>query len=474
MFANKVAKLIVATKAPSWYQPWEYQYQRSSGGSACVVEGPQGRRLLTSGHVVARAIHVQVTRAGDPRKYNARVEHASHDCDLALLSVDDERFFVGTQAVELGELPVPRARVTVWGYPGGGEDLSVTEGLISRIEVCGYTHSGRALLALQTDAAVNPGNSGGPVFEGAGARLVGVALQSHRRQVYQGTHYAVPVTVVRQFLDDLADGQVSGVPDLGIHWQPLENESLRRFVGLADAEDGILVTHVVRGSAADGVLAERDVVTSIDGVAVARDGTVGREHGLRVEFSDVVSRKQVGDECAIGFLRAGRSLSARVTLKAYAALVPLSQPARLPSYFIVGGLVFVPVTKDYMATWEWEKVDHRLKHCFYDQVPTAARDEVVLLSHVLADDVNVGYHEAHGVVRAVNGQQVRDLRSAFEAFRSPPAGYHVIELENRGNRLPDHPNVCSLIVLDAHQAASSAARLLRAHGVPADRSPDLE
>ena len=98
---------------------------------------------------------------------------------------------------------------------------------------------------MQTDAAVNPGNSGAPAFSERGD-LVGVAFQSYKRTISKAA-YLVPIPLVRRFLADARDG-IQGVPELGICWQKIESEALRRYLGLPSDVDGVLVSRVVFGS----------------------------------------------------------------------------------------------------------------------------------------------------------------------------------------------------------------------------------
>lgn len=93
-----------------------------------------------------------------------------------MLDVEDEEFWRGVPPLELGPLPRLQDSVAVVGYPIGGDTISVTAGVVSRIEVTDYSHGSTDLLAIQIDAAINGGNSGGPVFNGSG-QCVGIAFQ---------------------------------------------------------------------------------------------------------------------------------------------------------------------------------------------------------------------------------------------------------------------------------------------------------
>src|SRR5260370_7399197 len=116
---------------------------------------------------------MSVQRENDPRQYSGQVKFIAHDCDLAIVTISDPNFFKTMQPLHLGPLPTIQSGVDVYGYPIGGERLSVTQGIVSRIDFESYSHSGAdSHLAVQIDAAINPGNSGGPVLQNG--KLVGI------------------------------------------------------------------------------------------------------------------------------------------------------------------------------------------------------------------------------------------------------------------------------------------------------------
>ena len=147
----QVVRVYSTYQDPDYECPWQSVAPRGSTGSGVIV-GPQ--RILTGAHVVANATFVQVQKQDDPSKVTARVVAISHDCDLALLHVDDKAFTRGIKPARIGELPRLREAVQVVGYPIGGEEVSITEGVVSRIEVQRYEHSQRHLLAVTVDAAI--------------------------------------------------------------------------------------------------------------------------------------------------------------------------------------------------------------------------------------------------------------------------------------------------------------------------------
>jgi S1-C subfamily serine protease len=471
---RSVVKLFTVVKEPNYYKPWELAYQHTSGGSACIIDG---NRILTNAHVVANQLFVQASKPGDSKKYVAKVLHVDHDTETALLTVEDAAFFEGTQPVTFGDLPHRNAKVTVYGFPVGGDELCITAGVVSRIEVRTYTHSQRNLLALQTDAAINPGNSGGPVF--MDDKLIGIAFQSYKRKDLERAGYVVPMHVIKHMLEDLEDGRIDGVPDLGIYWQKIENDALRRFLGLRADDTGVRVSRVLHGSSAHGVLEVDDVITSIDGIAVACDGSVPLRPGDRVRFEHLIARNQVGRELDLGVLRAGKPLHLRVTLRKFVSLVAPPQPDRRPSYIVFGGIVFTVLSHDYMHDWEWAKEHHRYVNFYYEVMPSERRKQVVIVHQVLAHETNLGYHQVQGaVVERVNDVDITEIRDVLRALEQPQNGFHVIETDFHGSRRASfssdfHNAYGTRIVLDAEKVAAAHKAILEQHGVPHDRSADL-
>jgi len=460
---RSVVKLFTIIKKPNYYHPWELGYQTQSGGSGCIFEG---RRILTNAHVVSDQVYVQVLKAGDTKKYTAKVVHVAHDSELALLTVEDAAFFDGTVPVHLGDLPRRQAKVAVCGFPTGGDEFCVTEGVVSRIEVITYTHSQRSLLAIQTDAAINPGNSGGPVF-GEDGSMVGVAFQSRSGPRIESMGYAVPVPVISQFLEDSHDGVCSGVPALGVGWQKMESDTLREFHRMKPEQSGVLITKVPFGSAAYGALREWDVLTEVDARPVANDGTVVLRGHDRVLLTHVITQHQVGDAVDLAVLREGDLHRMSVTLSRPRPLVARPTYDVRPTYFVFAGLVFVPLSFQYMSQWKWKDTPPRFQTYYSDGLPSADRTELVLVSYVMPHEVNVGYHDLRGgIVERVNGVRITRTKDVIAAVERAVGRYHVIELE--------HASAMSArLVLDAAAARTAHPEILSRYGVGADRSPDL-
>jgi S1-C subfamily serine protease len=459
---RSVVKVLCVSDAPDYEQPWQTHGPTSSFGSGAIIETRGGLRVLTNAHCVANHVFVEVRRYGNAQKYVAEVEAIGHACDLALLTVPDEEFFHGVSPIPIGRLPRLSDRVSVCGYPIGGERLSITEGIVSRIELVAYAQSNRNLLAVQIDAAINAGNSGGPVVRHG--RLVGVAFQALDEAEQIG--YMIAPSVVEHFLEDVVDGRVDGFPSLGIAVQPLESRAHRRSLRLPAGNGGVLVTRVDHGGSAAGVLRPGDVLLAVDGVHVASDGTVVLRDGELIEHASVVASRHVGDRMPVTVSRAGQKLDFVVELRAPQGLVSEERHDVRPSYFVLGGLLFVPLTRDYLKTWGeswWQHAPRELVALYEQGVRTSERQEPVVLQKVLADRVNQGYHDFESqLVESVDGAPVRSLAHLGQLVESGVGPFITIGLADGRS-----------VVIDRAEASERHEAILRRFGVPRDRSGDL-
>src|SRR6202158_335355 len=210
---------ITATEvSPDYKAPWNAGMLGRGIGAGFVIDS---NRIMTNAHVVSNSRYLTVERDGDPNKYPAKVLFVAHDCDLALITVDSPNFYKNMLPLKFGGIPELESTVSAYGYPIGGERMSVTPGIVSRIDFQLYTHSSiDQHLAIQISAQINPGNSGGPVMQNA--KVVGVAFQGYSGDVAQGVPSMIPPTVMNRFLKDISNGVYGKYVDLGITFSKLQ------------------------------------------------------------------------------------------------------------------------------------------------------------------------------------------------------------------------------------------------------------
>ncbi|KAG2483061.1 hypothetical protein HYH03_018044 [Edaphochlamys debaryana] len=459
-----VVKVFCTHVEPNYSLPWQRKRQYSSNSSGFLLPG---RRILTNAHCVDHYTQVKVKRRGSDVKHVATVLSVGTECDIALLTVEDDAFWEGVEPVQLGTLPQLQDAVTVVGYPIGGDTLSVTSGVVSRIEVTSYMHGSSELLGIQIDAAINSGNSGGPAFNEAG-ECVGIAFQSLKHEDAENIGYIIPTPVIDHFLTDYArHGAYTGFPCLGVEWQKLESPYLREALKMKADEKGVLIRRVEPTSAVAGVLKQNDVLVSFDGTPIANDGTVPFRSGERISFSYLVSNKYTGDEAELVVLTEGVQRTVRVQLRAPVRLVPFHTKGLPPSYFIVAGLVFTAVTVPYLRSEYGKEYDFdapvKLLDKYMHGHAATEREQVVVLSQVLASDVNLGYEEISNTqVVSLNGQPIANL--ADLVARVDACGEHFLSFELEYNQR---------VVLETAKAKESTPEILATHCIAQDRSPDV-
>lgn len=461
--SKSVVKIYTVSDSFSYDNPWQTTGQSKGTGSGCIIEG---KRILTNAHVISNSTFIQVKKAGEAKRYTAKVDSVSHHSDLAILIVDDPEFFKDSAPVQIGDLPEVRDKVAVYGFPTGGDEMSITEGVVSRIEQRNYAHSNANLLACQIDAAINPGNSGGPVIKKD--KIVGVAFQSASRGENIG--YMVPAPVIIHFLNDIKDGKYDGFPELGILFQRMENPDLREKYKMTPRQTGVLIADILIDAPVRNILQINDVVMAIEDVQIENDGSIEFRPGERTSLNYIVQKKFINDPITIRILRNGeiKNLKAKLTVTMNSTrLVPFEQYDTPPTYFISGGLVFAPLTKNYLLEWgsQWFfSAPSKLLHFYQNGIRTAEKREIVLLTKVLADEINLGYHDIDNVVvEKVNGKQITDMKDLVKAIEENIELFHVFE-DDSGNR----------IVLKRGMVDKYSSRILETYKIKADRSEDLK
>lgn len=457
---NAMVKIYTVYTEYDYEMPWQISKQKERTGSGSVISG---KRILTNAHVVADQRFIQVKHAGEAKKYVAEVEFVAHDCDLAVLKVKDDAFFTNVEPLAMGDLPRMQDRVAVFGFPEGGDELCITEGVVSRVEYQNYAHSLASLLACQIDAAINAGNSGGPVMKDG--EIVGVAFQ--KQDSGEKIGYMIPAPVIHRFLKDIEDGKYHGVPSLEGDFQSMENPSLRAKYHMNEKQTGVLATHIPPGDPTEGVLKIGDVVLAIDGHAVENDGTIAFREYERIAADYVVNSKFISNTVQLRILRDSKVLDVGVVLTASInsfLLVPYIQYDKAPTYYIAGGLVFQPLTANYLSKWpKQEDAPANLVNYFVNGRRSKDQMEIVVLSQVFGDEFTVGYsHLTDHVIRQVNGRRIVSMEDLVKAIELNTGEYHVI-VDEDGNQ----------IVLGTSKAKEANQRIMKKYEIRSDRSNDL-
>lgn len=455
---DSIVKIYTTHQRYSYATPWQSPVQDQSSGSGCVIPG---NLILTNAHVVADEVFVEVTGFNKSEMFEAEVVSIDHDCDLALLKVFDENFFEDLDPLQVGDGIQLRDEIFVYGYPMGGDDLSITKGIVSRIEPLEYAHSGHSLIAYQIDAAINPGNSGGPALKDN--LIVGIVMQTIPSG--DGLGYMIPSELITRFLNESEKETYVGIPDLGIKGQLLENKDLRRYLGMESHQSGFMVMSVAPQSSASQEIQSGDVILEINGLPIANNGSVLLENGKRVSAITVIQRGFIGENVHAKILRDKKELFVAVPLKASLGshdLVPRTRYDQAPRYFISGGIVFQPLTQNYLMEWgrDWNYLADKyfLKEFFYGE-QSNKKKEVVFISQVLADKLTAGYQYTSDIaIEKVDGKNISSLEDVVKAIEGSKNEFIVIQCFD-GKK----------IVLDRQKASERHEEILRKYQIHSDR-----
>ncbi len=421
---RSVFRIETISQDLNFVNPWRLQAPNMSSGTGFYIG--QGR-ILTNAHVVANASSITVRRDGDAGQMIAYVQYIGHDVDLAILGVEDPSYLKGVEALVLGSVPRLRSPVTTVGYPMGGDQVSMTDGVVNRISYQTYVHTEvDDHLLVQVDSAINPGNSGGPVFQGR--NVVGVAFQALTRA--QNAGFIIPVPVVQRFLTDCSDGKYDGVPDWGVETQAtvLNNAASALFYQVPKNDHrGVLISRVQEWSPAKGIVQRGDVLMAISGKSIGVDGKVDFE-GERVNFEALYDLRLIGDRVRFEVLRDGaiRELTVIAGVGKAHQYSGLIYPKR-PRFTVFGGIVFTALTRSVMELWgdSWEKRAPLLMRYLlsnpFDFELTGQRDqieELVIISDILVNTNNSFLEISSPVVDKINGEKVTSVKMLHDALHS--------------------------------------------------------
>ena len=278
--------------------------EAKAGGSGVLIT--DDGYIVTNHHVVENATKVKV-RLNDGRTYDAEIVGSDPTSEVALIKIDDKGLpflkFGSSDNLRLGEW------VLAIGSPF---DLpsTITAGIVSaKARNLGAIPSQYSIESfIQTDAAVNPGNSGGALVNTAG-ELVGInTLIKSETGSYVGYSFAVPSTIVKKVVMDLKEYGVVQRALLGVQYQEVTNDFVEQYgkeYGISEI-GGAWVAEVTKGGAAEAAgIQKGDVITAIDGVKIDSSA----------RLSEIVAQHRPNDKIKIEIKREGKVKQIEVVLR---------------------------------------------------------------------------------------------------------------------------------------------------------------
>ena len=466
---KSVVKIFAKLRDPDVFRPWTKSSPREVTGSGVVITG---KRILTNSHMVNHAseIFIQPDKSSD--RISVTVDVLAPEIDLALLKLGDESFFETHPALrQNAKLPSLQQTTVVYGYPEGGTEMSITRGIVSRVEFVEY-YMGTEGLRIQVDAAINPGNSGGPAL--VDGQMIGIVFS--KLQQADNIGYIIPVEEIALFLADVKDGHYDGKPLLVDEFQRLENDALRAKLKLDKKAAGVMVRRI-HASAVAYPLKAGDVITRIGDHAIDNAGSVQIDGDRLVKFQYLVQRLTRGNTIPLTILRDGRELKIDLPVNRDGNrwLVPILG-AGTPSYFIFGPLVFTEATDNYVrylaqsdepvSRIMWNLSSGNPPFTRYGERPSVPGERIVIVAHpMFTHKISKGYREPYAdAIAEVNGTRIRNLKHMVELLRDATGEFVEFKFACK---------YTDTIVFQRKDALDATDEVLSDNGIRQQCSPDI-
>jgi S1-C subfamily serine protease len=466
---NSVVKIRASLRRPDVYRPWTKGSPEEVTGSGVVIAG---KRILTNAHMVNHASEVFVQPDKSSDKLSAAVEAIAPGIDLAVLKLEDESFFDDHSPLPINsKLPALQQTVFTYGYPEGGTELSITRGIVSRVEYAGYYMMAEGL-RVQVDAAINPGNSGGPAV--ADGQMIGIVFSKLEQADNIG--YIIPMEEIELFFKDVQDGRYDGKPFLVDEFQNLENEALRSKLKLDKKTTGVLVRKVHRHEPSYPLRAG-DVIARIGDHFIDNAGMVRVDGDRLIRFQYLVQRLTRDNRVSLTIIRDGRERTDEVPVDAEhnCWLIPFLGGTN-PSYFMYGPLVFTEATDEYVRylTYNDEPVSRIMNNLYagnplftrYGERPAFPGERIVIVAHpMFSHRIRKGYSEPYAdAIAEVDGVRIRNLKHLVELLRDATGEFVEIKFSMKST---------DTIVFKRKEAMNATEEVLSDNGIRQQCSPDI-
>jgi S1-C subfamily serine protease len=461
-----VVRIYAVHNSPDVLRPWTRNSPQQVKGSGVVIDG---KRILTNAHVVRYASQIYVQPNQSAQHIPARVVAMTPAMDLAVLKLEDESFFDKRGAMAFAdELPRVKDAISVYGYPTGGSELSVTQGIVSRIEFTEYYFQASGL-RIQVDAPLNFGNSGGPAV--ADGKLIGLVFSLIQNA--QNIGYLIPVEEIKLFLDDIVDGVYDGKPQLNDLIQTVENDALRQRLKLSSGTTGVMVSQPYRNNP-EYPLKEWDVITKIGDTAIDSDGKVEIRYDLRLSFAYLVQKFANRGRLPLTVFRNGQFVKIDLPVENQREMVIPFLLGRNPKYFILGPLVFSPATQEFI-----ERMGNQRSTPFgfgssplltrrYDKPAFPGEEMIVVASPMFPHRITNGYDDPNrAVLSEVNGVRVKNLQHLIEVLRDDTDPHVTLKFAGLGGLTHE------TMVFGRDELLGSTNHILEENGIRYPYSADL-
>jgi S1-C subfamily serine protease len=454
-----LVRVNVTGQSYDYFRPWQKKAPFSKRALGAVLS--KGRVLVTA-DLVTNQNYVELERAESGEKTAANVQVIDYEANLALLEPTEKTFLDGITPLEIAPDTVVGDRLAAWQLEPTGA-LLATEGLVTTIQMTPYPIDVGQFLTYRISIPMQYRENSYTVPLVKNNKLAGLLLRYDSRSQLLD---AIPAPIINHFLKEAESQKYRGFPFAGFSFFPTRDPELRQYAGEKGKNGGVYITNVEPGTPAmKAGMQVGDVITAVGEHDIDQNGNYVDPLYGKIEFTNLLTaHAYAGDVVPFHIERNGKPMQLNVTLAHRDAKDYVSPPYCLdqpPRYFVVGGLIFQELSRQYLKEWgpNWQReapqrfvyMDHFQSELFADR-----NRRVVILSQVLPANSTIGYDDlAYLTVTKVNGKEVKSLDDLAAAVKEPVEGFIKIETEEDPKQ----------IELDASQVAAEAQELQENYGI---------
>ncbi|MEW6305172.1 MAG: hypothetical protein AB1705_16980 [Verrucomicrobiota bacterium] len=454
---NSLITLEATAKRYDYSQPWSKQTGKIQKNGIVLA----GREILTTADGLNDVTLVRLQKSGRGQWYNAELKWIDYHANLALLTSAEDEFWAGLKPASLGANVRERDKTNLQIVRWRNGKIEARKAELTEYVV----REGKLTFVPHVQMTLNSEVEGLGWAEAvvSGHDIVGLATSAIRNNCT-----ATPTPFIRAVLQARAKNAFRGLGYFDFTWQSAENTAVLDYLGLPGKPRGVVIVEVPGRPGQTPALKRRDIILQVEGFPIDIQGDYEDPlYGpLMLENLSTRGGKWAGDKVRLKIWREGRELDVEYELPLadyYFENLPNEEFDRAPQYLLVGGLLFQPLSEPYLRRWgpDWrQRAPFRLLYYANEPKPRD-RDEIVALSLVLPDPVNLGYQDyRYLVVDEVNGQKIRRLSQIPEALKQSKDGYHVFDFTDGSTP--------KRIVLDARETEAATRRVLQRYGIPKD------
>ena len=445
---------------------------------------------MTNAHVVIYAHEIRIQQEGNGKKYDARVVGVCHERDLAVVEIEDESFACGVPLLQISEkLPKQQVDVNVFGYPIGGDAVSVTQGIVSRVEHAKIGKGWKGF-RIQVDAALNPGNSGGPAV--INSEIAGLVTSGVRTADNIG--YLVSALEIQRFLADLTTAEkapekeddaalvIGPGKSLRLITASMEHQARRDFFKIDDSIHGRQVVEIIDKSA-DSVLSVDDVILSIGGNAIDDDGN-SLVDGLSIPMMGVAQLVAKDDSVEMEVLRDGVKVSLSVPLTESGPKLLQKLNGERPEYILYGPIAFTAVSNDLLAQFFGLAASERaasrkaalaiIQQMLFVKEPIVIRaddlqnfegEELVMIANILKHrSLRGSPRQTYMAVKKVNDVEIKNLRHLAETLS---------QIDTKHVKIEFHQKLSTPLIVDHEEMLKATDDVMDENSIRCIASPGM-